>query len=241
MECEICNLWYHIKCQGITKAEYEYIRGGSKKKSLSKLNCYWLTCDRIAINFMKTMANLRTKHQILEDKVDNLEEKIKNKVDKEEVDQLKEEIGSISKGQKQALEEQWKKIEENLLNHQKENNVKKNKEDIINVNDVIEKKIKETDVEERARKDRRNNMVIFGIKECEAVSGKEKQEIDLKEVQKILKDCCEVELKQDNVAKVIRMGKYTEGKKRPIIITIVREEKKKEIFKNLHLVKKINR
>ena len=48
---------------------------------------------------MKTMANLHTKHQILEDKVD-----------KQEVDQLKEEIGSIRKGQKQALEEQWKKL-----------------------------------------------------------------------------------------------------------------------------------
>ena len=238
MECEICNLWYHIKCQGITKAEYEYIKGGSKKKSLSKLHWYCLTCDRIAVNFMKTMASLHIKHQILEDKVDNLEEKMKNKVDKEEVDQLKEEIGSIRKGQKQALEEQWKKIEENLLNHQKENTVKINKEDIISVNDVIEKKIKEKDVEERARKDRRNNMAIFGIKECEAMSGKEKQEVDLKEVQKILKDCCEVELKQDNVAKVIRMGKYTEGKKRPIIITIGTEEKKREIFKNLHKLRR---
>ena len=164
------------------------------------------------------MANLVTKHPILEDKVDNLEEKMKNKVDKEKVDQLKEEIGSIRKGQKWALEGQWKKIEENSLNHQRENTVKINKEDIISVNDVIEKKIKEKDMEERARKDRRNNIVIFGIKECEAMSGKEKQEVDLKEVQKILKDCCEVELKQDNVAKVIQMGKYTEGKKIPIII-----------------------
>ena len=155
-------------------------------------------------------------------------------MDKEEVDQLKEEIGNIRKEQKQALEEQWKKIEENSLNCQKENTVKINKEDIISVNDVIEKKIKEKDVEERARKDRRNNMVIFGIEECEAMSGKEKQEVDLKEVQKILKDCCEVELKQDNVAKVIRMGKYIEGNKRPIIITIGTEEKKREIFKNLH-------
>ena len=184
------------------------------------------------------MANLHIKHQILEDKVDNLEEKMKNKVDKEEVDQLKEEIGSIRKGQKQALEEQWKKIEENSLNHQKENIVKINKEDIISVNDVIEKKIKEKDVEERARKDRRNNMVIFGIKECEGMSGKEKQEVDLKEVQKILKDCCEVELKQDNVAKVIRMGKYIVGKKRPIMIMIGTEEKKKEMFKNLHRLRR---
>ena len=81
-------------------------------------------------------------------------------------------------------------------------------------------------------------MVIFGIEECEAMSGKEKQEVDLKEVHKILKDCCEVELKQDNVAKVIRMGKYTEGKKRPIIITIGTEEKKREIFKHLHKLRR---
>ena len=62
----------YIECQGITKAESR--RFGSRKKSLNKLQWYCLTCDRIAVNFMKTMANLHTKHQILEDKMDNLEE-----------------------------------------------------------------------------------------------------------------------------------------------------------------------
>ena len=61
------------------------------------------------------------------------------------------------------------------------------------------------------------------------MSGKEKQEADLKEVQKILKDYCEVELKQDNVAQVIWMGKYTEGKKRPIIITIGTRKEERNI------------
>ena len=46
-------------------------------------------------------------------------------------------------------------------------------------------------------------MVVFGIKESEAVNGKEKQSVDLKEVQKLLKDCCEVELNHGNVVKVI--------------------------------------
>ena len=55
-------------------------------------------------------------------------------------------------------------IEENSLNHQKENTVKINKEDIISVNDVIEKKIKENDVEERVRKDRRNIWSFLKLK-----------------------------------------------------------------------------
>ena len=55
-------------------------------------------------------------------------------------------------------------IEENSLNHQKENTVKIKKEDIISVNDVIEKKIKENDVEERVRKDRRNIWSFLKLK-----------------------------------------------------------------------------
>ena len=34
------------------------------------------------------------------------------------------------------------------------------------------------------------------------------------------------------------MGKYTEGTKRPIIITIGTEEKKKKIFKNLQKLRR---
>ena len=118
--------------------------------------------------------------------MDNLEEEIKSKVDKEEVDLLKKEIKCMREGQKQA-QEQWKKIEEKIINKQ-ENNMQGNinEEDLIKVNDVIEKKIKEKEDEERTRRERRNNMVVFGIKECEAVNGKEKQEVDLKEVQKII-------------------------------------------------------
>ena len=43
------------------------------------------------------------------------------------------------------------------------------------------------------------------------MSGKKKEEVDLRELQKILKDCCIVEQKL-----TIQMGKYTERTKRPI-------------------------
>ena len=57
-------------------------------------------------------------------------------------------------------------------------------------------------------------------------------------MQKILKDCWEVEQNLNNVAEVIQMGKYTKGRKRPIRITIWTEEKKKEIFKNIHKLRR---
>ena len=62
---------------------------------------------------MKTKADLHTKHQILEVKVDNLEENIKNKVDKDEVDKLKEEIGSIREGQNRPWKSNGRKLKKN--------------------------------------------------------------------------------------------------------------------------------
>ena len=70
-----------------------------KRSHLVNCTAIAMTCDRIAVNFMKTMVDLHAKHQVLEDKLDNLEEIIKNKVDKKEVNQLQKEIGSMREGQ----------------------------------------------------------------------------------------------------------------------------------------------
>ena len=53
MQCEICEKWFHIKCQNTTIAEYNYIKGGSKNKSLSKMHWYCHTCDRMTVNLSK--------------------------------------------------------------------------------------------------------------------------------------------------------------------------------------------
>ena len=84
----------------------------------------------------------------------------------------------------------------------------------------------------KARKDRRNNIIVFGIKENQATNQKDKQIEDIKEIKWILNESCDV-------AKVICMGKYTESKKRPIMITIKKEEKKKETFQNLQKLRSI--
>ena len=91
----------------------------------------------------------------------NLEEDIKNKVDKEEADPLKE-IGNVREGQKQG-KEQWKNIEVVIIlkqEYNKQGNI--NTENLIKINDVIERKSKEKKVE-RTRRDRRYNMVILRI------------------------------------------------------------------------------
>ena len=67
---------------------------------------------------------------------------------------------------------------------------------------------------------------------------KVKQTKDINEIKKILNQFCQVKLNQEDVAKVIHMGKYAISKKRPIIIIIKTEEKKKEIFQNLQKLRR---
>ena len=71
MECKICEQWFHIKCQDITKAEYKYIKGSSKKKSLSKMHWACHTCDRMTVNFMKTMTYLHAKQENIEKELES--------------------------------------------------------------------------------------------------------------------------------------------------------------------------
>ena len=236
MECEICQQWYHIKCQGITKAEYECIKGGGKKKYLSKLHWYCQTCERMAVNFMRTMTSLHVKQQVLEERINQLEEKIEMKAN-QEVDHLREEIKTIREGQLQAMEEKQRALEEKVVMKSSTNYV--SKEDIKkNVTEEIETRLQEKEAEEKARKDKRKNIIVFGMKESQATNQKDTQTKDLREIKKILNEFCEVKLNEGDVAKVIRMGKYTESKKRPVIITIKTEEKKKEIFQNLQKLRR---
>ena len=241
MECEICDQWFNIKCQSITKAEYNYIKGGSKKKSLSKMHWYCHTCYRMAANFMKTMTNLHAKQEKIEGRIGSLEEKINEKVDKEEIKQLKEDLKQIKEGQKKTAEEQEKKIQE-ITSHKTDGiswaDIVSKEEVSKNVEDTIEKRLKEKEDEEKARRDRMKNIIVYGIKEAKGSNQLDRQTEDINQLQKIFWEYCEVNLGEEHVGKVIHLGKFDETKKRPILVSIKIEDKKRELFQNLHKLRR---
>ena len=135
------------------------------------------------------------------------------------------------------MAEKQRDLEEKVVMKSSTNYV--SKEDIKkNVTEEIETRLQEKEAEEKARKDRRNNIIMFGINKNQATNQKDTQSEDLGEIKKILSEFCEVQLTEEGVAKVICMGKYTESKKRPVIRTIKTEEKKKEIFQNLQKLRR---
>ena len=78
------------------------------------------------------------------------------------------------------------------------------------------------------------NIIVHGLDEAEGADPLERRAKDIKEVQNILREFCEVELNDEDIVKTMRLGKYDQTKKRPILIGIKTEERKREIFQNLH-------
>ena len=103
-----------------------------------------------------------------------------------------------------------------------------------NVKDTIEKRLKEKEDEEKARRDRMKNIIVYGIKEAKGSNQLDRQTEDIYQLQKIFQEYCEVNLGEEHVGKVIHLGKFDETKKRPILVSIKIEDKKRELFQNLH-------
>ena len=52
------------------------------------------------------------------------------------------------------------------------------------------------------------NIIVHGIDEAEGTEPLERRASDIKTIQKILQDFCEVEVKDKDIVKSMRLGKY---------------------------------
>jgi len=68
LECEICEAWFHISCQDISEEEHDFLAEHSRT-----VHWYCETCNRNVAKVITLVANLKQKHELLEAKVDKLQ------------------------------------------------------------------------------------------------------------------------------------------------------------------------
>ena len=151
------------------------------------MHWYCQTCDKMAVNIMKTITSLHAKQQNMEEKMTKLEDRINQKADREDIQQLKDDITSIKDGQRKILEDQDKKIKK--IVDAKQNNTSwadiVSKEEVNkNIEDTTDKRLKEKEEEEKARRDRIKNIIVYGINEVEDANPLERRTKDTKEISK---------------------------------------------------------
>ena len=250
--CEICESWYHAKCQGISEDTYKYLQKGQG------VHWYCKGCDKGVVKLLTAISSLQKQQDKLETDMKELAKEVteikreihdKNKKIHEKMDselkgvtakmrnfedRFEEKVRRIVKEEMVRSQEEVKeKVDESLkllLEAKKDDTqwsdiVAKQVDDRFMVlsSDLYEAKQRADETNERIAEDvekikRKNNVVIFNVKESDAESYKEKLQEDKDFCIEMMNQVLKVGYEEGNIKKIHRLGKWQEGCKRPLMV-----------------------
>ncbi len=216
LQCEICEQWFHIKCERVTKGQYK------QQTAKSKSNFHWYcdTCDIIQTGVLRQVTLLNAEHAQFKKRLLELEQ---TKANKEDVQKEME---------KKADKEDMEKLEKRVTTLEGNQEVLGNQDDQRPSTSGVNQ-AKEVIKEIKDQEERKLNVIIFNLAEVPGQDNQEQIKHDKEEVKEVGK-ICQANIKKDDITKAKRLGKKNNGgKPRPLLITINNEEKKTALFTNL--------
>ena len=79
--------------------------------------------------------------------------------------------------------------------------------------------------------------MIFELPESKKANIDNRKEEDITKFMGLCKNICKVNIMEESLEKAIRLGKASDDKERPLLVTLKEENKKREIFKNLNKIR----
>ena len=109
------------------------------------------------------------------------------------------------------------------------------------VEEVIQKSLKDKDIEIRERQNRRKNIIVFGLPESDKIEQETRREENIQKMVGLCRNICQIDITSRNVRKAARLGKATQNNERHLLIAMEEEAKKQEIFLNLNKIRDAER
>lgn len=202
LECDRCSEKFCVSCLNKTDEEYEMMK-------LPDIMWFCPECrEKVEKNIVTERKIEEMCKEIMlnyEQRICALEEEIKEKCDRKEVEKIVEEAVAKAIGSKSKQSE-----ERNDSNPE-----------------MMESLISEVN----ERKTRESNVVLFGLPEINIENREDRTKRDIKITNEVARSCG-VEMEEDDIQSIRRLGKYDAKKmKRPLLITLKRPEKKRELFR----------
>jgi hypothetical protein len=240
IQCEICDKWYHTKCQDISDEAYKGIC------EIETLHWYCKTCNasveksfaKIQARVDKIEAEFRAEIKKAKDKTAELAGELNKQaasIDKvlvdfkgelaknsQEIGQLNVELAELREGFKQ----QGEGVKDTATQETKWADIvnKQVKAEIGNVNNRLESvhkslmETKEHAEEEKEKEMRRNNIIIYRAAESREITTEGRYKDDREFCLKMVSDVLGVESEMNDLKRVIRLGKKEDAKDRPVLI-----------------------
>ena len=250
IQCEICEHWWHTKCQKIGEEAFEVLQRG---------NAHWycLPCNDGVGSLMAEIIKLQSKQDKYEDEINEIksnQEEVKHNQHRVETDmgklneditvhahelvEIKEAIKEIKSSiQQQQVSQKQMESEDGLwstiVKKHVENKIETVKEQMQEVQrTVIE--AKEHIDEEKEKEKRRNNIIIYKMPEGTAASFEARRKEDLAFCQHLVQEVLEIDCKNDAIQNIIRLGKRDVTKSRPLLVTFKEPIVKSEVMEALY-------
>lgn len=275
LECEICEMWFHIKCQGISEAECKFL--GEHKS----VHWYCITCNENVASVLKMYTTLEQRQDKIEEDFAKLRTEISEIASdaKQSSKKLKEiSDGTLSDGLKKAINSQIERfankifqditslngevasikamnmatdtklemaIEAKLVDcvnksptwadavaRQVDNKFGAMTQDLDNVQKVLGETKKMAE-EEKDKENRSCNIIIYRVEE--KGSKDERRGQDKKFCLELFKEGLDVEVKDDEIKSLFRLGKFDQNAQgpRPLLVQFRDKSVKNHIMESL--------
>ena len=256
LECEVCEGWFHIKCQDMTKDEYTFL------ESHKSLHWYCNSCNSSIVNVIKLFSSLKTKVDDIDNKLNSIcdgilpvkiEESIDNKIKVgvgeiemkvnkliSEFQEIRDQVSIAETKLDTAIEAKlvtsMDSIKKNLeptwasiVNKEVNTQFQRVSSDVTSVKTVLEDTQKMAN-EEREKESRSHNVIIYRVPEID------NQEQRIKDDRvfclELFNEVVGVDAKEEDF-KFYRLGKKDHGF-RPLLIKFREKTTKNRVMESLY-------
>ena len=92
--------------------------------------------------------------------------------------------------------------------------------------EVIQKSLKDRDIEANKGQNRRKNIIAFGLPESDKPETETRREEDIQKMVGLCRNICKIDITSRDVRRAVRLGNATENNERSLLIAMDEETKK---------------
>jgi hypothetical protein len=232
-----CEKWHHIECEKITEEKLGVLAGGKRNVKWFCNVCIGTVSEFIIEERETDYVEMRKKQKENAQKIKNIEEQLKELSTTLEKD-LKDRIKALER-EPTPEELGIGDIKNRIENLEKSDREKCNSKDVKGIVDYEIGKV-QSNSRNTIRNDNRsenrsreNNILIHRAAEDDSDGQSERD----KELVMKLFNTCNAGLEEDKIKKIIRLGRKSEDKTRPILVELERSEDKGNLFKGISELK----
>ena len=218
--CDCCNLYYHIRCVGVSD---------EKLKILDDADTHWYCsiCNIAAGKLKAQVTVLEANYLELKSDLETVSTNLKVQTD--ELTRVEKDLTANLTLKFDQLQAQINELKIDTDDTDKDNTT--SPINVPKIRSIITDEIKELkkdDEELKLQEKKKNNLIFFKFPEGEFETN---DELMIDDFTKLKEACQPTELQEKDISQLFRIGKKVHGKIRPILVTFKDEELRMKILK----------